>query len=174
MRKRTKVAQVWVETVIYTLIGLAIIGILLAVAKPKIDSMKDRLVVEQTIESMNEIDGKIREVYQKGPGNKRVLDLKISKGKLFIDATANQIYWVLDSDYQYSELDTPVPIGTLSVITRKGDEWEVTLSVDYDFDLMYESAEELKEVDAVSVPYALSVENLGLDGGDVVVDLRVS
>ena len=56
---RPKRSQVWVETVIYTLIGLAVIGILLAAAKPKIDEMRDKLVVEQTIDSMNSIDEKI-------------------------------------------------------------------------------------------------------------------
>ena len=52
----TKKSQVWVETVIYTLIGLSIIGILLAVLKPTVESTKDRLMIEQIIESKNRED----------------------------------------------------------------------------------------------------------------------
>ena len=57
-----KKGQVWVETVIYTLIGLAVIGLLLAVAKPKIDQMKDRALIDQAVEAMEAINSKIYEV----------------------------------------------------------------------------------------------------------------
>ncbi len=172
-----KSGQIWVETVIYTLIGLAIIGILLAASKPKIDSMKDRLIIEQTIESMNAINEKIQEVYSKGPGNKRVLDLKVSRGKLILDtdgAEGDGIYWILDSEYEYSELDTEVPIGKLNVLTTKGEPWEIKLSVDYNFDLTYGGEDAKKEIGSASTPYLLTVENMGLEGGKIVVDLRVS
>ena len=42
-------AQVWVETAVYTIIGLAIIGIILAIANPSIQRYKDNAVIEQTI-----------------------------------------------------------------------------------------------------------------------------
>ena len=172
--EKDKKAQVWVETVIYTLIGLAIIGLLLAFAKPKIDEMRDRLVVEQTIESMNEIDGKIQEVYNKGPGNKRVPDLKISRGKLIIDAENDKISWVIDSRYKYSEPDEVIPLGNLNVITTSGNPWEVTLSKEYNFDLTYGGEQERKEVDAATVSYKFKVENMGLEDGEMVVDIVVS
>ena len=65
-----KRGQVWVETVIYTLIGLAIIGIVLAVAKPQIDIKKTEILVEQSRDSLLNIDGKIEEVLV-APGNQR-------------------------------------------------------------------------------------------------------
>ncbi len=172
--EKNKLGQVWVETVIYTLIGLAIIGLLLAFAKPKIDEMRDRLVVEQTIESMNEIDGKIQEVYNKGPGNKRVPDLKISRGKLIIDAESDKISWVIDSRYKYSEPNEDVPLGNLNVITTAGDPWKVELSKQYNFDLTYDGEQERKEVDSATVSYKFKVENMGFENGEVVVDVVVS
>ena len=176
MNKKKK-GQIWVETVIYTLIGLAVIGILLAAAKPKIDEMRDKLVVEQTIESMNAIDEKIGEVYNNGPGNKRVLDVKVSRGKLVLNASNDEIYWTLDSDYEYSELDTVVPIGgNLYVLTTTGNPWEVRLSMDYSFDLRYKDSQDKKEIDEAAIPYVLNVENMGIDdvSGEIVVDLSVS
>ncbi len=77
-RKR---GQVWVETVIYTLIGIAIIGIVLAVAKPKIEAKKDQVFIEQAIASLGVLDEKLYEV-QTATGNRRVVDLKIGKGSL--------------------------------------------------------------------------------------------
>ena len=47
--KNKKRGQIWVETVIYTLIGLTIIGLLLAVSKPQIDKQKDKALIEQKI-----------------------------------------------------------------------------------------------------------------------------
>src|SRR3989344_7560325 len=95
-----KRAQVWIETVIYTLIGLAIIGILLGASKPKIDEMKDKILIEQTISSLNEVSAMFSEV-QVAPGNRRNVDLKISRGKLFINGDLNQIGWILESNYKY-------------------------------------------------------------------------
>ena len=43
------------ETVIYTLIGLAVIGLLLAVSKPKIDEMKEMKKELATIKSQGVI-----------------------------------------------------------------------------------------------------------------------
>ena len=38
-----KRGQVWVETVIYTLIALALIGTVLAFVKPKVEEMQDKI-----------------------------------------------------------------------------------------------------------------------------------
>ena len=54
-----KKGQVWIETVVYTLIGLSIIAIILTMAMPQIDKMKDKSVVEQTATALNELDKKI-------------------------------------------------------------------------------------------------------------------
>ena len=59
---KEKKAQVWVETVIYTLIGLTVIGILLGFSKPKIDSMKDKIIIEQTIDLFERINSLILDV----------------------------------------------------------------------------------------------------------------
>ena len=58
---KNKLGQIWVETVIYTLIGIAIIGIVLAIAQPKIEAKKDEVIIEQAIESLGNIDEKIGE-----------------------------------------------------------------------------------------------------------------
>ena len=168
---KTRKAQVWVETVIYTLIGLAIIGLLLAYAKPKIDSMKDKYIIDQTIDLMNKIDLKITETKLGAEGNKRIIpELKISKGKLSIYGAYSQdgagtndgIVWSLDSKYKYSEVGAEIPVGNLKVKTEGSGPWTVTLNLTYsDADLTYNGRDELYEINAAPTPYSLTIENNG-------------
>lgn len=164
-----KKAQVWVETVIYTLIGLAIIGILLAVSKPKIDSTKDELLIDQSVNSLNVIHGKVYEAQQKGVGNRRTVDLKVSKGEFVVDGNNNSLYWIIDSAYEYSDPDEIVPLGDIKIkTTEKGDRWEIKLFIEYDFDLKFDEGNVEKKFEAAPSPYSLIFENLG--GG--VIDVR--
>lgn len=157
-----KKGQVWVETVIYTLIGLAVIGILLAVSKPKIDSMRDKLVIEQSVEALDLINDKIYEV-QRAPGNRRVVELTLSKGRFIIDAANNQLSWVIESEYKYSEPDVVVPVGNIEVLTSTAGPWVVSLNTSYSVDLIADDdmSLETKELAATTNPYFLKIENLG-------------
>ena len=47
-KRSDKKAQVWIETVIYTLIALALIGTVLAFVKPKIQEIQDKIVKIQS------------------------------------------------------------------------------------------------------------------------------
>lgn len=165
--------QIWVETVIYTLIGLAIIGLVLAVALPKINENKDRVMIEQSIEALGNIDSKIYDV-QGTTGNRRVVNLNIKKGKLIIDMENDVISWILDSSFPYSEVDIPVSVGCLNVITRGvGDSWEVELIMEYGIDLRYNGGDfGKKELDVASLPYKFIIENTGKNvDGDTVIEL---
>src|SRR3989344_4909061 len=87
--------QIWVETVIYTLIGLALIGLVLAILTPQIREFKDRSVIEQTIESFNTFDSKIIEILD-APGNKRKITFRLDRGEIVIDSLDNKIRYILD------------------------------------------------------------------------------
>ncbi|MBT6955792.1 hypothetical protein HN997_00690 [archaeon] len=169
-----KKGQVWVETVIYTLIGLAVIGLLLAVAKPKIDQMKDRALIDQAVEAMEAINGKIYEV-QRAPGNRRVVDLKIGKGTFIIDSEKDMISWVIDSSYEYSEAGVDVSLGTMIVRTRESSPWEVTLEISYGIDLKYDDETEgIREFEAAPSAYPLNIYNVGSSDGNTIIELTVS
>ncbi len=165
-----KKGQVWVETVIYTLIGLAIIGLVMAVALPKINQKKDEIIIEQSIEALGNIDDKIYEV-QRAAGNRRVVDLEIRKGVLIIDMEEDTISWVLDSSFAYSEVDTSVPLGRISVTTRVGNPWEIELMMNYNMDLQYESDNSgVKQLNPAPTPYKLVIENKK-ENENIIVDL---
>jgi type II secretory pathway pseudopilin PulG len=169
-----KRAQIWVETVIYTLIGLAIIGLVMAAALPKINQKKDEIVIDQSIEALGHIDDKIYEV-QRAEGNRRVVDLEIRKGALVVDMEHNTISWTIDSSFEYSEEGLPVPLGRLNVTTNTGNPWEVELIIGYSMDIRYngENSGE-KQLDPAPTPYKLVIENGGKDGGNIIIDLSDS
>ena len=77
--------QVWVETVIYTLIAFVLIGAVLAIAQPRIEEIQDKAFIEQSFGVMKDIDNIILSLAQGGVGNKRVVELGLKKGNLIID-----------------------------------------------------------------------------------------
>ena len=176
MRRLNCRGQIWVETVIYTLIGLAIIGLVLAVAKPKIDEKKDEIAIEQAIESLGVINSEIYNVVNAGTGNRRSVDLKIGKGMLVFDMESDLISWILESSYEYSEPGISVPIGRMNVTTSVGNTWEVRLDIEYGVNVTFDERDVgTKELDAAAVEYKLTVENAGRDSsGNIVVDIRAS
>ena len=93
--KRGILGQIWVETAIYTLIGLTIIGIILSIATPEIEKIKERSIISQTIEALNNLDGEIQKVSQ-SEGNVKIIDFKITKGKLDINSKDKKIIYTIN------------------------------------------------------------------------------
>lgn len=171
---RGKRGQVWVETVIYTLIGLSIIGIVLSAALPKINERQDAITIEQSIDALRAIDEKVSEV-KVAVGNRRIVDLDIKAGKLVIDSGNDEISWVLDSSFEYSELGADVSLGALNVTTVSGDPYEVELKLFYDLDIRFDSTTDGEKVlSSAPTPYRLVIENVGEEENRVVVNLLAS
>ncbi len=170
-----KKGKILVETVIYTLIGLAIIGLVLAAALPKINEKKDSISIEQSIGVLKAIDGRIYQV-QVATANRRVIDLEIRKGSMIIDMENDKISWVLDSSFAYSEVGFPISVGRLNITTEEGAPFEVKLMLEYDVDIRFDN-ETLgtKILDSAPTPYNLVIENIGVsDDGQIVVDLKTA
>jgi type II secretory pathway pseudopilin PulG len=172
-----KGGQVWVETVIYTLIGLTIMGLVLAVALPKINAKKDEVLINQAIQAMGDIDNKVYLV-QGAALNRRTVDLDIGKGKVIIDVGENTISWVIDSRFKYSEPGFPSTMGNMIILTEETDPWTVTMTIHYAVDIRFgeDMVTGTKELGSAPTPYKLMVENAGNDPvtGNLIVKLSVS
>lgn len=158
-----RTGQVWVETVIYTLIGLALIGLVLAILTPNIREFRDRSVIEQTIESLNNFDSKVIEILD-APGNKRKITFGLDRGSIIVSSINDQIKYVLDeSNVRYSEPGTPLSIGRITVLTEELTEtYRITLSLNYSYNLTYHGVDRPDETfSPVSIPYEFFVENRG-------------
>jgi type II secretory pathway pseudopilin PulG len=170
-KKRSKRGQVWVETVIYTLIGMAVIGLVLAGALPKINQKRDEMAIENSIQAMTVIDEKIYEVAQ-AVQNRRVVNLEIKKGSFFVNPAQDTISWRIPSSFAYSEVGQSVPFGSMNITTTEdGGSYEVELEFSYNLNFVYENDDFREEqFDAAPTPYRIVFENMGKDvRGDIVI-----
>ncbi|MFH1249021.1 MAG: hypothetical protein V1660_02625 [archaeon] len=178
MFNRERKAQVWIESVLYTLIGLAIIGVLLAVTRPQIAKTQDEFVVQQTIRAMHEIDNKIVEIKQ-ATGNRRLVEFQLSKGYLTVDGINDKMTWTLKgSGYMFSEPGYEVAISNIRVLTEKNaDKYDITLTLDYaGSELTVDKQSGAKVLQAAKLPYKMLLENYGPDSlsGKINIDISIS
>lgn len=154
--------QIWVETVIYILIAFVMIGLVLSFVRPKIEEMRDKAVIEQSIEIMNNFDSIFSDIVI--PGNKRIVEVGIKKGEMEINCQNDTIIFNIDSKYIYSEPGEVVIIGNLNVTTQERGKFNlVTLKRDYSekYNLTYQNSENTKILSKTAVPYKLIVTNKG-------------
>jgi len=129
-----KRGQVWIETVIYTLIGLALIGLVLAIVMPKINNSRDRIVVEQSIDALNKFDIKFSEALNRGQGNTRTIDpFTMRRGEFFVNSSGDSIVMIIkDLNNPYSEIGEVVKFGRVKIISTEGQKsYSVILTLDY-------------------------------------------
>src|SRR3989344_8473343 len=132
MLKMTRKAQIWIETVIYTLIGLAIIGILLNIVKPVIERKQDQILIENSMAMLENIKSAIEEVKYYGVGNTRTVEIQIKKGNLLFDSKSNMINFSAESRHKYSEPDQIVKKGGIGILTiPKTKTYDIILTLDY-------------------------------------------
>jgi type II secretory pathway pseudopilin PulG len=114
-----KKGQVWVETAIYMLIGLSIIAIVLSVATPQLQKMKEKGVVRQTIEALNSLNKEILEI-ENSPGSRRIIQFKLTQGKLIINPEHKNITYVLgNTGLKLTEPGVEVKEGDLYFLTEE-------------------------------------------------------
>jgi len=166
--------QIWVETVIYTLIALVLIGAVLVFITPKIQEIQDKAIIEQSIGMLKNIDSTVSSIVLGGSGNKRIIEIGIKNGNLIINSEEDKIIFEMESQYVYSQEGENISIGSVTVLTEKtGSSNKITLTSDYSkYDLTYEGKNESKTITQASTPYKLSIENRG--GVKTVIDFTLS
>lgn len=173
---KSRRGQVWVETVIYTLIALVMIGLILTFVKPKITEIQDRLVLQQSISMMNDINNVILALSEGGTGNKRKLSLDMKAGSLDIDGTTDRIVFNINSHYQFSEYGKDVTYGPLLIHTEQLNELSLTnMTLNYggSYNLTYGGKDILKTITASASPYTLFISNNGNSGGNPNMDFQM-
>ena len=172
MKNRGDKGQVWIETVIYMLIAFVMIGMVLAFIKPKIEEIKDKSILEQSVEILTNIEDTVDTIG--GPGNKRIVEISLKKGELEIDGVNDLLIFKMDSMHVYSEPGEIVQVGTLlAQTTKKTRDNLVTLTSNYSssYNLTYHNQEESKALTRAAVPHKLTISNVGYDSkGRVIIN----
>jgi hypothetical protein len=167
--------QVWVETVIYLLIAFVMMGLVLSFIRPKIEELRDKAIIEQSLAVIKDIDNLILTIGS--PGNTRLIEIGIRKGALVIDSAADTLTFEMDSRYIYTEPGEPVQIGNINATTTtKSGVNTVTLKRDFsrEYNLTYKGEESLKTLGKASTPYRLSFTNEGEDSsGKIIINFDI-
>ncbi|MCK9596057.1 hypothetical protein M0R19_02655 [Candidatus Pacearchaeota archaeon] len=166
--------QVWIETVIYTLIAFVMIGLILSFARPKIEELQDKAILQQSTEMMKEIDSTI--LSMGAAGNQRILEIGIKKGSLVIDGATDKIIFELESKGTYSEPGKNITDGSIIILTEKKSGFNlVTLTRDYstDYDLKIEGKDESERISKASTSYKLSILNEGDRNGKTLMNISL-
>ena len=156
-----KKAAIWVSTVLYILITLAVLGIAYAAIKPRIDEMRDKAIIEQSITMLDDLDETIREV-KEVEGTRRQIEIQLKQGTLIFECVERRVSWQYASAYKYSEIDRKIAIGNLYVLTKESrGGYNVTLSVEYgnDFDITFGGSKPIKRFTPAEVDYIFFIEN---------------
>ena len=168
--KKNSKAQVWVETAIYTLIGLTIIAIILTTATPQIEKIKDQTVLDHTIIAMNVLDNKLLEIKQ-AQGSVGKVIFKIAKGRLEIDTVEEEIRYILEnSRLELSESGEEIQQGNIILKTeQKGERFDIFLTMKYPREnLTFGGVDEIKTLQAGATSYNILMENIGVNVGEKI------
>ncbi len=161
-----KKAQVWIETVLYTLMGIALIGIVLAITTPRINESRDRILVEQTIKSFSVWDERIGELIDRGQGNVRNIPaFTMKRGELLINSTSDEIIFVVDGlSKPYSEVGFEIREGNVRITSYETEKSAYTvLILNYKniTNITYGGSDQNRKFTAASTAYSFSIRNLG-------------
>ena len=160
---KSKRSQVWIETVVYTLIAFAILGAILGFAKPKIEQIQDKSIIEQSMGILENIDNIIEEI-KIVPGNKREIELSIKKGSLNIDALNDQIIFEIESSYDYSEPGITIKKGNIKIDDEKiGKINKINATLNYaaKYNITINNKDRPELLARSSAPYKLFISNNG-------------
>jgi len=171
LNQKSKHSQIWIETAIYTLIGLTIIAILLSIAVPQVDKVKDKGIISQTENALNDLNIKILEASET-PGNVRIVYFRLAKGRLEINSQNNSIDYVLENTrLKLSEIGEKINEGDLILETQKsGDRYKVLISINYNDKINLTNSGNKKNMilQPGSTPYTLNIANKGYVGDENV------
>jgi hypothetical protein len=175
-----KRGQVWIETVTYTLIAFVMMGLVLSFARPKINEIQDKTIIDQTIKIMKEIDSTILEISEGGVGNKRKIEMGIKKGEFTIDGSQDQLSFEIIGTYKFSEPGNEYNEGYLNISTTEiGENYKVNIIRNYEgiYDIQYnQDSSALRKISSSPTNYNLFISNRGIPtgGGDKRIDFSIN
>lgn len=171
-----KIGQIWIETVLYTLIALALIGMVLGFVMPKINQSKDKLTIEQTIDLLTLIDDKVNRASETA-GNVRLIEFTIKRGELNLLSDEDSIQFIVSGlNKPYSEPGIEINRGPVNILTEQGQkESTVYLTMNYsskNYNLLYDGVEQNKKFSAASTPYKITITNNGTNSGEINLNIE--
>ena len=172
-----KRGQVWIETVIYTLIALSLITTTLVFINPKIQEMKDSATLSKNLEMMQGIDSRINDIARLGSGNRRKIDMKIGRGELNVDGKEDIIQFDIKSDFKFSEEGVKIKDRRIIIETNEeGNKYLTSFTLNYTgkYNITFNGNDEVKKIPPSPTFYKLLVVNAGKTGNKTNIDIEIN
>ena len=169
-----KRGQIWIETVIYTLIAFVMIGLVLTYVNPKLREMQDKSIIEQSLDIMQELDKVILDI-KDVPGNKRIVKVGLKKGTLNIDGAGDNIVFEMDSEHAFSEHASTITYGAVEAVTlTKGEYHNVSLRLNYSeqYNITHNGGDTSGLISRAPIPYTLIISNDGDVGDKTIINIE--
>ena len=150
------------------------IGLVLSFIKPKIEELRDKSVIEQSIGILQNIDNSI--VTIGSSGNKRLLEIGVKKGSLIIDSENDIVLFEIDSRYVYSEPGKVIQEGNIQEVTEEAGRYnKVTIKRDFsdEYNITYKDGESLKTLNRAPNPYRVFITNKGTLSNKVIINFDI-
>lgn len=161
MQIKSNKSQIWIETAIYILIGLTITAILLSIAIPQIEKIKEKTILKQTITAFDELNSEMQKVGENA-GTIKIVLFKITKGKLEINSKEDKITYSLENaNLEFSEEGQKIKEGDLTLYTEKqGRRFNVFLELYYEnLNITFNGKEQVKTLSQGT--YKIQLKNVG-------------
>jgi hypothetical protein len=169
--------QIWVETVIYLLITIVLIGAVFSFATPQIEKFRDRVIIEQSRDILFNIDSIIKDIHKYGVGNQRLIKINLKKGTLKISGVNDRLVFEIESKDQYIEPNSNYSENDLEIQNeKKGNLNIVRLTKDYslNYNLTYQQIDKVKTLNKGSLPYEIIILNKGINSdGRIEINFEV-
>jgi hypothetical protein len=134
---------------------------------PKINQTKDKLVIEQTVDLLTQLDDKITGAAS-AVGSARVFDFTIKRGELYVNSSSDEIVFKInDLSKPYSEAGSVIvsgPVKIVSSVEQKKNSISLTLDYSGKYNVTYGGLEVEKKFNSASTSYKMRIENKGVSG----------
>jgi type II secretory pathway pseudopilin PulG len=169
--------QIWVETVLYTLLGISLMALVLAFAIPKITASQERAIVEQSIQSVQTLYDAIETVQTRGSGNVKGVEISVRAGSLTLDGINDSIMLILpEQKSKYSQPGSAIPRGALTILTEEiSGRYKVTLRATFPrTNLTLEGKDLVKVLSGTSTAHHIRAEARSATNDKLEVSLTTS
>lgn len=158
--------QIWIENAVYMLVGLSLIGIVLMFVTPKITASQEKVVIEQSINSLKSLDEVISDVIDSGAGNSRTYSIQFKRGEFVVNAREDVFSFEIgDVRTPYSQEGALINRGAVKILTSKQNKnYKVELILNYSksIDMLVESNDYAKVYTSAPAPYKFIIANDGI------------
>ncbi len=150
------------------------ISAVLAFAVPKIQEMQDAAIVDQSIRILRNIDETVTSIVQGGEGNKRTIEISLTKGVLILDGVQDQIIFEIESSRMYSEPGVIISDGNLKISTEQiGRDNKIKIWRNYSglYNISYRNEEAVKTLSKAAINHKLILTHQGFNLGQEIINL---